>query len=389
MPQLNRLAARAPGSPTMLAATGGTRHPDPISLAVGEPAEAPPGEVVEAAVAAARASRGRYGPAGGLPALRERLAAEHVARTGVPTGTDSVLVTIGGKQALYLALRCVVEPGDEVLVSAPCWPSFPSQVEWCGARAVVVESDEELLPDPERLAAACTARTRAVIVNSPANPTGRALPTERLLAIARLVQDRDLWLVSDEVYRDSSLDGAPPEPLSVAPELTPRAVVVDSFSKRFAMTGYRLGYAVAPPPLIAAMTRLVASSTTHPCSISQHAGLAALALDGRWEAEQRARYRRRRDRLLARLAAVPDLRCVVPDAALFAFPDVRGWLAHDGRGSDGDLARGLREEAGVLVVPGSAFGAPGHLRVGTGVEDERLEQALDRLVAHLAAPSPP
>ena len=384
MVSLNAKARAAAPSPTMAGASAPCRHPDPVDLTVGEPEGPPPVEVREAAARAALEGRTRYGPAAGLPALRALVAEDLTRRDGVPRTVENILVTAGGKPALLDALRCLLEPGDEVLVFAPYWPTFRDQILWAGGVPVVVPPGPDLLPEPGALQRALTPRTRAVILNQPANTTGRVWDAPRLEALASLVQERNLWVILDQVYGALTLDGPEVPLLSLFPGLAARTLLVESFSKRFAMTGYRLGAAAGPRELIGAMTTLGSTSVTHPCMISQHAGVAALSLDGAWERAQVAALRLRRDRLRTGLTALPGVACRVPEGAIYLFPDLSGWLEEHGVATDVDLAARLRDEAGVKVLPGSAFGAPGHLRLAIAVSLADLDRALERMTAFLA-----
>jgi aspartate aminotransferase len=386
LPPLNALAGSAGMSPTMAGSAAPCAHPDPVDLSVGEPFGLPPQAVREAAAAAALEGRSRYGPVAGLPRLRALVAADLTRRDGVPRGPEQVLITAGGKPAILDALRCILEPGDEVAIFAPYWPSFKDQVRWAGGVPVIVAPGPDLLPSLEALDRAVGPRTRAVIVNQPSNPTGRVWDAPRLARLSELVLKHQAWVILDQVYGTLTLDG-PEEPLlRLAPELAGCCLAVESFSKRFAMTGYRLGAAAGPLPLIQAMTALGSTSVTHACTLSQHAGMAALELDGTWEAAMLDQLRRRRDRLADGLRNLPGLQVQVPQGGLYLFPEVTGWLAAHGVADDTALVARLRDEAGVKVLPGSAFGVPGFLRLCFASDGARLEVAVQRLQAFFLAP---
>lgn len=379
MVRLNPRAAGSGLSPTMAAAARPSLHPDPVDLTVGEPEGPPPVEAREAAAAAALAGRTRYGPVQGLPELRARIAADLSRRDGLAWDPASVLVTAGGKPAILDALRCVLEPGDEVIIPSPHWPTFRDQVLWAGGVPVVLPPGPDLLPAPGALAAAATSRTRAVILNQPSNPTGLLWDAPRLEELADLARRRDLLVVLDQVYGTLALDGPEQPFLRAFPDLAERTLVVESFSKRFAMTGYRLGCAAGPADLVAAMTALASTSVTHASMIAQHAGIAALDLDGGWEEAVRMGLRRRRDRVLAGLEGLPGISCLRPAGAIYAFPRVAEWMAAHGVASDQALADRLRDEAGVKVLAGTPFGAPGHLRLSIAAPETALDKALARL----------
>ncbi|WP_306599129.1 aminotransferase class I/II-fold pyridoxal phosphate-dependent enzyme [Geothrix sp. 21YS21S-2] len=379
MVTLNTRAGSAGLSPTMAGASAPCLHPDPVDLTVGEPEGLPPVAVREAAARAALEGRTRYGPAQGLPALRELLAADLTRRDGVPRTADNLLVTAGGKPAILDALRCVLEPGDEVLIFAPYWPTFKDQVAWAGGTPVIVPPGPDLLPAEGALDRALGPRTRAVILNQPSNPTGRVWDLPRLHDLADVILERDLWLVLDQVYGTLTLDGPELPFLRTCPDLADRTLLVESFSKRFAMTGYRLGAAAGPLGLIRAMTSLGSTSVTHPSMISQHAGIAALGLDGAFEREMAEGLRVRRDRLQEGLNAIRGIRCGRPEGAIYLFPHVAGWMEAHGVASDPELTARLRDEAGVKVLPGTAFGAPGYLRISIAASLEALDKALERM----------
>jgi aspartate aminotransferase len=371
--RLTDLADRVGSSGTMDAAGAASRHPHPISLAIGEPEGLPPPEAVEAAVRALREGRVRYGPAAGLAELREAIARDRTRRSGLPHTLDDVIVTAGGKQGLHDALRCLAGPGDEVLVPAPYWPSFLQQVASAGASAVVTPAGTEGLVDVDALEAAITPRTRVLVLNDPSNPSSRTWGAERLRRVAAIAERHDLWVLADEVYADLVLDGEHESLLSVAPGVRERLVVVQSFSKRFAMCGLRLGSVSAPRPLIEALTRLVSASLTCASTMAQHAGIAALEHGAPWLGARRAEYRDRRERARRVLESLPGLTCPPTEAAFYLFPrlpsgvDDRAWCAR------------LREEQGVLVTPGTVFGAPGHVRISYSGSTGDLEEGLRRI----------
>lgn len=380
-PTLNAMALNLGPSPTMAGAASPCRHPDPVDLSVGEPDGLPPESAREAAARAAREGLARYGPAAGVPELRARVAQDLSARDGIPRSAEHIILTAGGKAALHDALRCLLEPGDEVVIFAPYWPTFRDQILWNGGVPVIVPAGEDLLPSQEALVAAVGPRTRAVILNQPSNPTGCIWDGPRIQCLAALAQRYGVWLIIDQVYGTLSLGGPEVPFLRHAPEVADQCVVVESFSKRFAMTGYRLGAAAAPPALIKAMTALASSTVTHPCMLSQHAGLAALSLDGRWERGLVRDLRTRRDLAWAGLEGLSGLRVHRPQGAMYLFPDVRAWMANRALGSDRELVQRLRDEAGVKVLPGTAFGAPGHLRLSFAAPQAALEVAITRLRA--------
>jgi len=365
----------------MAAAAAPCSHPDPVDLTVGEPSAAPPPEVREAVAAAARGDLARYGPVAGLPALRDLVAQDLTRRDGVSRDLEQVIITSGGKSAILDALHCLLDPGDQVVVFAPYWPTFLDQIAWAGGVPVVVPCDEDLLPSLEALESALGPRTRAVILNQPSNPAGTLWDDARLDCLGALAQRHGFWVIVDQVYGTLTLDGPERPFLGRLSRMADCAVLVESFSKRFSMTGYRLGAAVGPPVLIKAMAALASSSVTHPSMLSQHAGIAALSLNGTWERQQLGELRAKRDLAFRGLHDIAGLQARLPQGGLYLFPDCSPWMRVHGLETDAQLAARLRDEAGVKTLPGSAFGAPGYLRISLGVSLERLADGIQRLRA--------
>jgi len=379
MTGLNALAKSTAPSATMLAAATATDHPDPINMAVGEPAEPAPPFLVEAAKAALDQGETRYSQAAGIAELREALAQDQERNDGCPRPPQEVLVTAGAKPALMDALRVLLEPGDEVLIPAPFWPTFLDQALWAGGVPKVVPPGEDGIVSVSTLEQAAGDRTRVLILNSPVNPSGRVLGAELMGEIAAWATARGLWILADQAYLHLAFDPPAPTLLSAAPQAREKTVVVESFSKRFAMAGLRLGAALGPAPIIAAMESLVTASSTHPSTLSQHAGLAALRHGDAWVEEQRDIHRRRRDKVLETLDGIPGVEPGNPEAALYVFPEVEELLEMRGFPDDATFCAALLAEEGVRIVPGSAFGQSGYLRLSYGLEDSRLEEALTRL----------
>lgn len=376
---LNERARSIGPSPTMQAANAASRHPDCIDLSVGEPAELPPAAALEAASRALAEGKTRYGPPAGLAPLRAAIAADQSTLDSCARSEAHVLVTPGGKAALHDVLRVLLEPGDEVLIFAPYWPTFADQVRWSGAIPVVVPPGPDLRPDPAAIEDYCTERTRLAIINSPANPSGRVMGRVFFETLAELSRQRDLFVVVDQVYHHLTLDEGAETYLEVSPDRFEHTLVVESFSKRFAMTGMRLGAAIGPAEIIAAMVRLTTATYSHTDVVVQAAGLAALLDDATWIESQLASYRQRRTLALEGLKGIAGLHTARPEAAFYLFPDLKAWLDEIGVGTTERVVDLLRDEAGVRVVPGAAFGAPTHIRLSWGVDEARLKTALDRL----------
>ena len=350
-----------------------------IHLELGEPDFHPAAPVVEAGCGAIRAGRDRYVTSRGLPALRDAIA-EYLGRTRrLRISADQVLITPGCKPALSLAMMALIEPGDEVLVPDPGFPTYASMTRGLGAVPVPFRLLERnrLQPDPDEIASLVTRRTRVLLFNSPGNPTGTVYDSAALQRIAGIAVEHDLTLISDEIYARIVFSGAY-ESISLMPGMAGRTVIVDGFSKSFAMTGWRLGFAVAPPALIDALDLLVINMFTSVAEFTQLAAIEALrdrthAVDAMVE-----EYRRRRDLFVGGLNRIPGFRCALPEGAFYAWVNV----GDTGLRAD-ELCRLLLEEAGVAAIPGAAFGASGEdfVRFSLVSASPLLEEALARMQA--------
>lgn len=351
-----------------------------VRLEVGEPDAPTPAHVVEAAVRALRAGATRYVEPAGLPGLREAIAA-HVCARGVQAGPAQVVVTSGAKPLLLYTALAVLRPGDEVLVPDPGYPVVRSIVQLAGARAVPypLHPVGRWVVDVAAVEAAVTPRTRVLVLNSPHNPTGAVLAPDALDALAALAHRHDLLVLSDEIYARHVYDGTH-ESIASRPGMADRTVLVDGFSKAYAMTGWRLGYGVMPEALAERVTQLVVQSTSCAPPFVQHAGLAALTGPDDEMHAYVAELRGRRSWIADALNEIAGIRCRVPQGAFYVFPDVSGLLARGGL-SSGEFAARLLREHGVACVPGSAFGArgEGHLRLSFAVPPGDLRLAVTRI----------
>src|SRR3984893_7976292 len=358
-----------------------------IHLEVGEPDFPTPGHIVEAGVRALRDGHTRYGPPAGQPELREAICAELFESRGVRAGPERIVVAPGAKPLVFYGILAAVSPGDEVLIPDPGFPIYASMVRFCGGVPVPVpprlspEDDARAL-DLHALEGAITPRTRMVIFNAPSNPTGAVVPPDDLRRLAALCQRHDLWVMADEIYRRISY-GPPPGSIAALPGMDERTIVVDGFSKSYAMTGWRLGWGLFPPALAPHAVRLMINSNTCTASFVQRAGLAALTGPQDPVREMTAEFRRRRDAFIPRLRRIPGVRCSSPAGAFYAFPDVRGLPVPAAA-----LADRLLEEEGVAVLDGAGFGerGAGHLRFSFANSLANLEEAagrFGRLVARL------
>jgi len=363
------------------------RGVDVISFGAGEPDFDTPANIRAAGVRAINESKTRYTPVSGIAPLRAAIAEKSTELRGVAAKPENVVVTVGAKGALFNLALALFEPGDEVVVPTPCWVSYPEQVRLCGATPVFVEATLESgwKITAAQLAAALSPRTKAVVLCSPSNPTGAAYTEDELAALAEVLRGSDCWVVTDEIYGALVYDGfAQRSIVSVAPDLAPRTAIIDGVSKTYAMTGWRVGWSIAPAPLSKAMETIQSQGATSTATPSQWAALEALRSPALELAEMRALFELRRDRLVGGLRAIPGVRCGTPEGAFYAFADVRAWLGlrpDDGAALSDDvaIAAWLLDDAHVAVVPGSAFMAPGHMRLSYAVSVEDIDKALARI----------
>ncbi len=363
---------------------------DIIDLTAGEPDFPTPRLIADAGVAAIRAGHTRYTPSAGIPPLRQAIADELGALAGRAFDPAGVVVSAGAKQALFNACFALFGPGDRVLVPAPYWTSYPAIVRLARAEPVIVEGAAErgfrvTVDDLDR---AAPGGARGLLLNSPCNPTGSVYSLEELGEIARWAADRGIWIISDEIYRRIFQDGLlAPSLFDLEPALLGNTVVIDGASKAFAMTGWRIGFSYSSPALAAKFAALQSQTTSHAATPSQYAALAAYAAgdEGRGEfAMMAAAFERRRALLTARFREMlPDVGFVEPHGAFYLFMQAGG-LAADGESAH-MVAERLIEDAGVALVPGEAFGAPGYLRLSYAASEDALAEATRRLAASIPA----
>ncbi len=357
---------------------------DVVSLAVGEPDAAPPAHVNAAVARALAAGPMRYTEVEGLRSLRTAICEDSFRRRGVRHDPAQVVVSAGAKHTLFNLAQVLYDHGDEVVIPVPAWVSYADQALLCGATPVLVpcSAEDGFLLRPEALAAAITPRTKAIVLCTPSNPTGAAYGEAELRAIAEVLRARggSAFVIVDEIYGELTYDGFVQRSLlSVAPDLRERVIIVDGVSKRYAMTGYRVGWMLGPTAIARACVTLQGQATTNVATVAQHAAQAAL--EGPDDAVQAMRdaLQERRDLLLGRLRAIPGLSVERPRGAFYLFADARGLIARAGLAGDAELARALLDRAGVAVVPGTAFGAEGYLRFSYATAREQLQKAADRI----------
>ena len=384
-----RLATLAPSATLAVQAKAKemkSRGIDVISFGAGEPDFDTPERVKEAAVQAMRRGQTKYTEVGGIPELRAAACAKFKRDNGLDYEPADVLISCGAKHTLYNIVVALIDPGDEVIVPSPYWVSYPEQVRLLDGVPVPVATVEAtgFDLDPARIAAAVTPRTKIIVLNSPNNPTGAVFSRAALEAVARLAVERNLWLVSDECYEALTFEGRHVSVASFGPEVKARTIVVNTCSKAYAMTGWRIGLAAGPRALIRAMTDVQSQVTSNPSSIAQWAAVEALS--GRQDdvAKMAGEFDRRRRLIIDGLNALPGVRCVMPKGAFYAFADVSGLFGR--RRADGapltssaDVTGFLLDEARVAVVPGADFGSDRHVRLSYATSTELIREGLRRM----------
>ena len=366
---------------------------DVISLSAGEPDFDPPEHVAQAAIRAVAEGRTRYTAPDGIPELKRAVVEKFRRDGGLVYAADEVAVATGGKQVIANALQATLDPGSEVVIFAPYWASYPDMVRLAGGTPVIVPTSARRghRPDPEALDAAIGPRTRWVILNSPSNPTGAVVGPDAMRGLTDvLLRHPHVAVLADDIYEHIRYGVPFATPAAVEPALRERTLTVNGVSKAYAMTGWRIGFAGGPEPLIAAMRTIQSQTTSCPCSVAQWAAVAAL--DGPQDvlAERAAAFERRRDLVIAGLAECPGMSCPVPEGAFYVYPSVAGCIGRTSPGGvaiadDEAFAAALLEEEGVAVVHGAAFGASPAIRISTAASDAALGEAVRRLRRFCAA----
>jgi len=359
-----------------------------LDFGAGEPDFSTPTSIKEAGIAAIRADQTRYTTTSGTAALKKAIRQAVATDLGREVADNEIVVSPGSKYGLFLLMQAVVDPGTEVIVPRPYWVSYPEMVRFCGGVPVFADHlrSERLFEQTAESYIACwTPKTRAVIINSPNNPTGIVMNREELARTIRFFADRGVWVVVDDCYRQILYtEESYPSPWLAAPEKNDRVVVVSSLSKTYAMTGWRVGYTVGPAALIAAMTKIQEHSTSNPCSISQAAAVEALSGDQESVRQMVAEYRRRRDFFAGRIDQIGGIPYRLPDGAFYFFADFSAPIARRGLADDNALALDILDKLSLILVPGSSFGAPGYLRISYATSMADLATGLDRLAAYVA-----
>jgi aspartate aminotransferase len=364
-----------------------------IGFGAGEPDFPTPDYIVEAAVSACRDPKWhRYTPAGGLPALKEAIVAKTARDSGLEVTPNQILITNGGKQALYNAFATLLDPGDEVILPAPYWTTYPESIMLAGGKPVIVMTDETsgYRATVEQLDAALTPATKALVFVSPSNPTGAVYSPEMVKAVGEWALAKGIWVITDEIYEhlvygDAVFSSMP----TLVPELADRCVIINGVAKTYAMTGWRVGWMIAPADVIKASTNLQSHSTSNVANVSQVAALAAVS--GNLDAvdQMRIAFDRRRTLMVDLLNAIPGVSSPLPEGAFYAYPSVAGLINKTIGGtvarSSAELAAIILDKAEVAVVPGEAFGTPGFFRLSYATSDENITEGLARMHALLSS----
>jgi aspartate aminotransferase len=353
---------------------------DVVDFSAGEPDFPTPDNIKQAAIKAIDENFSKYTAAGGSPETKQAAVNRHKAEFGTDYKPSECIVTVGGKHALFNYTQALINPGDEVIVPVPYWVTYKDQVNFAGGKCVFVETDEQ---EGFRLTAAMierniTPRTKIVLINSPSNPSGAVMEDAEFAKLYHITSKLGIFLLTDECYSHFLYDGRHWSVASIAGSKS-TVLVAGTVSKTYAMTGWRIGYALAPEPIIGAMMKLQSHSTSNPTSIAQKAAIEALSGPQDSVPQMLAEYRRRRDFVIPRLRGIPGVKCAMPAGAFYAYPNLRGALDRGGIKTPLEFADRLLKEAHVAVVPGEAFGTGDHVRISYATSMKELEKGLDRI----------
>jgi len=389
-----RMASLEPSATLAMAAKASSMAAsgiDVIDLSVGEPDFPTPPHICQAAEVAIRSGKTKYTPAAGIPDLRKAVAADYSRRSGLQVTPAQVVVSNGAKHSLHNAFMALLDDGDEVIVPAPYWVSYAELIKLCGGRPVLIETsiDDDFKLRPEALRAALGPRTRMLLLCSPSNPTGVVYTPDELRALADIAIEADLAVIADEIYDQLVYDGrqSPSFP-TLRPGLAERTVVVAGVSKTYSMTGWRIGWTICPEPLSKAIGNLQSQETSNPCSVSQHAAVAALTGPQDCVGEMLAAFQNRRDLVAGRLLKMPGVRLPEIGGAFYAFFDIKEALSRGqsrGIGTSGQWCEALLEKEHVALVAGSAFGSEGHVRMSFAASEQKLTDGLARIERFLTS----
>ncbi|MFN3962950.1 MAG: pyridoxal phosphate-dependent aminotransferase [Fimbriimonadaceae bacterium] len=352
---------------------------DVIAFSVGEPDFNTPEPICEAAMAAIRKGHTKYTASAGIPELRAAIAEHLRTFNGISADPSEVIVSCGAKQSVYQTLQVLINPGDEVILFAPYWMTYRDQVNLAGGKVVEVATTAAngFAPSMDDLRAAITDRTRAIIVNSPCNPTGGVYSRQVMKEIAAVALRHGLWVISDEIYEHLIYEGERTSMAALGKEIAEQTITISGFSKTYSMTGWRVGYAHAPKPVATALSNLQDQVTSNPTSFAQYGALQALQTSAQEIAAMRESFRSRRDLMVKLLQQIPGVIVDVPAGAFYVFPDVSAYLSD--ACDDVQLVNELLEEVGVATVPGSVFSGPGHIRLSYAVSPDEIERGVARI----------
>ena len=353
---------------------------DVVDFGAGEPHFATPQHIKEAAIAAIQNNFTKYTAVGGTAELRDAIIQRHAADFDSDYRREESIASVGGKHVLFNAINVLVDHGDEVILPVPYWVSFKDIIRYAGGKPVLVETDEsrDFALTPEMVERAITPRTKMLILNSPSNPSGAVMSPQDMTAVVKLAAERGIWVISDECYVYLNYTG---KRFSVGSlrDCRERMIVVGSLSKTYAMTGWRLGYALAPAPVISAMQKLQSQSTSNPTSIVQKAAVAGLKGPQQCVEDMRQEYILLRDHVVKGLRSIPGVRCTLPQGAFYAYPNVSSFFGRPGVNSAADIAGKLLREAHVAAVPGEGFGTREHIRISYATSAAELDRGLERM----------
>ena len=357
-----------------------------IHLEIGEPDFPTPAHIVEAAKKALDEGWTHYGPTQGYPELREAVAAHFSATRGIRVGAQHVSIVPGGKPIIFFPMLALLEPGDEVIYPDPGFPIYQSMIQFLGATPVPIPLLESrgFSFDLDVLRNKLSSKTKMLVLNSPQNPTGGVIPADEIRIIADLVRERDLIVLSDEIYTRIHY-GERPASIASLPGMLEKTIILDGFSKTYAMTGWRVGYAIGPRPIIDAMSKLQSQSTSNTNSIAQKASIAALTGSQDCVEEMCKDYISLRDQILRGFSEIPGITCARPEGAFYVYPNVSQFFGRHGMNSAADVARKLLHEAHVVTVPAEAFGTKEHVRLSYAVSHEEIDKGLARMKKFFAS----
>jgi len=361
---------------------------DVADFGPGEPDFPTPEHIKKAAIRAIEENRTKYTPTGGITPLREAIPAWHKRELGSNYGLKECAVNVGGKHSLFNTICVLIQHGDEVVLPAPYWVSYPDIIKYAGGTPVIVETraEEGFAAKASQIEKAITPKTKIVVVNSPSNPSGGVVDAEEFERILAVCKKHNVWLLSDECYSHFTYEPHKPFSIASARDSKDRVIIIGSVSKTFAMTGWRIGYTLAPEALIQAIIKIQSQSTSNPTSIAQYAALEAMRGSMETVPPMLAEYTKRRKRIVEGLRAIPGVQCEWPGGAFYAFPDISAHLKGPRAKAKSctELATQLLDKAHVALVPGEAFGAPGFLRLSYATSLERIEEGLRRLKTFFA-----